>query len=355
MNKKVLMKGNEAVAESAIRAGCKLYFGYPITPQSEIPEYMSKKLPKIPGGAYIQAETEVSAINMVYGAATAGARAMTTSSSPGISLMMEGISYIACAEMPCVIVNVMRGGPGLGNISPEQGDYFQIVKGGGHGNYKLIVLAPSSVQEMADLTYEAFDLADKYLTPVMLVAEGNLGQMMEPVFFNEQKAEDSFVDKSDWALTGRKNRESRIITTIYLEPDVMEKHIHKLFDKYAEIEKNEVRYEEYKTDDAEVILIAYGLISRIAQDVVSRLRDEGIKAGLIRLISLWPFPTEFIKSKIAQVNCFFVTEMSMGQMVEDVKLAVGTEKPVYFYGRCGGNMPDSDELFTQVKKKIHKQ
>ena len=350
MSEKVLMKGNEAVAESAIRAGCKLYFGYPITPQSEIPEYMSRKLPQIPGGAYIQAETEVSAINMVYGATSSGARAMTTSSSPGISLMMEGISYIACAEVPCVIVNVMRGGPGLGNISPEQADYFQVVKGGGHGNYKLVVMAPSSVQEMADLTYEAFDIADKYRVPVMLVAEGNLGQMMEPVEFKELKTE--HIDKSDWALTGTKDHDPKIITSIILDPESMEKHIHKLYEKYALIEKNEVKSEEYLTDDAEIIIIAYGLISRVARSVVDRLRDEGIKAGILRPVSLWPFPNNAIKSKIKQVNFFFVCEMSMGQMVEDVRLAVNGAKPVHFFGRCGGVVPTPIEMFEAVKRKL---
>lgn len=350
MSKKVLMKGNEAVAESAIRAGCKLYFGYPITPQSEIPEYMSRKLPKIPGGAYIQAETEVSAINMVYGATSAGARAMTTSSSPGISLMMEGISYIACAEVPCVIVNIMRGGPGLGNISPEQADYFQVVKGGGHGNYKLVVLAPSSVQEMADLTYEAFDIADNYRVPVMLVAEGNLGQMMEPVEFKEFKTE--FIDKSEWALTGIKNNDPKIITSILLDPEIMEKHIHKLYEKYALIEKNEVRSEEYLADDAEIIIIAYGLISRVARSVVDKLRAEGIKAGILRPISLFPFPNEAIKSKIEQVKFFFVCEMSMGQMVEDVRLVVNGAKPVQFFGRCGGIVPTPTEMYDNVKKHI---
>ncbi len=350
MSKKVLMKGNEAVAESAIRAGCKLYFGYPITPQSEIPEYMSRKLPKIPGGAYIQAETEVSAINMVYGATSAGARAMTTSSSPGISLMMEGISYIACAEVPCVIVNIMRGGPGLGNISPEQADYFQVVKGGGHGNYKLVVLAPSSVQEMADLTYEAFDIADNYRVPVMLVAEGNLGQMMEPVEFKEFKTE--FIDKSEWALTGIKNNDPKIITSILLDPEIMEKHIHKLYEKYALIEKNEVRSEEYLADDAEIIIIAYGLISRVARSVVDKLRAEGIKAGILRPISLFPFPNEAIKSKIEQVKFFFVCEMSMGQMVEDVRLVVNGAKPVHFFGRCGGVVPTPTEMYDNVKKHI---
>ncbi len=348
MSKKVLMKGNEAIAESAIRAGCKLYFGYPITPQSEIPEYMSRKLPQIPGGAYIQAETEVSAINMVYGATSAGARAMTTSSSPGISLMMEGISYIACAEVPCVIVNIMRGGPGLGNISPEQADYFQVVKGGGHGNYKLVVLAPSSVQEMADLTYEAFDIADNYRVPVMLVAEGNLGQMMEPVEFKEFKTE--FIDKSEWALTGIKNNDPKIITSILLDPEIMEKHIHKLYEKYALIEKNEVRSEEYLADDAEIIIIAYGLISRVARSVVDKLRAEGIKAGILRPISLFPFPNEAIKSKIEQVKFFFVCEMSMGQMVEDVRLVVNGAKPVHFFGRCGGVVPTPMEMYDNVKK-----
>ncbi len=348
MSKKVLMKGNEALAESAIRAGCKLYFGYPITPQSEIPEYMSRKLPKIEGGAYIQAETEVSASNMIYGAAAAGHRVMSSSSSPGVSLMMEGISYIAGAELPCVLVNIMRGGPGLGNISPEQADYFQAVKGGGHGSYRLIVLAPSSVQEMADLTYDAFDLADKYLNPVMIVAEGNLGQMMEPVEFRKPK--ETFPDMSSWALTGMKNREPHIITSIHLQPEEMEAHILKMYDKYAEAEANDVRYEEYQADDAEIIIIAYGIVSRVTRSVVERLREQGIKAGMIRPITLWPFPKKIIRQRADQVRFFVVCEMSMGQMVEDVLLAVEAVKPVHFYGRSGGVVPTPTEVVDEVKK-----
>lgn len=351
MGKKILMKGNEAIAEAAIRSGCILYFGYPITPQSEIPEYMSKKLPKIEGGAYIQAETEVSAINMVYGAAAAGKRAMTTSSSPGISLMTEGISYLAGAELPCVIVNVMRGGPGLGNINPEQADYFQAVKGGGHGNYKLIVMAPASVQEMADLTALAFDLSDKYRNPVMLVADGNLGQMMEPVEFKENYNTNP-IDKSPWALTGMKNRDPHIITSIYLEAHDMEEYIKKLYKKYAEIEKNEIRFEEYMCDDADVIFIAYGIVSRVVRNVVESLRDEGIKAGMIRPITLWPFPSEVIKKRADQAKAIMVCEMSTGQMIEDVKLAINGKKDVLFYGRYGGVVPTPKEIIDEIKKHL---
>src|SRR5512136_1243750 len=257
---KVLMKGNEAISEAAIRAGCTLYFGYPITPQSEIPEYMSRRLPTIPGGAYIQAETEVSAINMVYGAACTGRRALTSSSSPGVSLMMEGMSYMAGAELPCVVVNIMRGGPGLGNINPEQADYFQAVKGGGHGSYRVVVLAPSSVQEMADLTVLGFDLADKYRNPVMVAADGNLGQMMEPVELAESYP--NRFDHSSWSLTGAKGRDGHTITSIYLEADEMEAYIHHLYEKYAEVERTEVRYEEYLTEDADAVVVAYGIVSR---------------------------------------------------------------------------------------------
>ncbi|MDD2716844.1 MAG: 3-methyl-2-oxobutanoate dehydrogenase subunit VorB [Candidatus Wallbacteria bacterium] len=348
MSKKVLMKGNEAIAEAAVRAGCKLYFGYPITPQSEIPEYMSRRLPKIEGGAYIQAETEVSAINMVYGAASTGKRAMTSSSSPGVSLMMEGISYLAGAELPCLLVNIMRGGPGLGNINPEQADYFQAVKGGGHGSYHLIVLAPSSVQEMADLTVEGFNLADKYRNPVMVVAEGNLGQMMEPVEFKESYPQT--VDHSAWALTGAKGRPGHVVTSIYLAAEDMEKYIQKLYRKYDLIEKTEVRYEEFMMDDAEVVLVAYGIVSRVVRNVVEALREEKIKAGMIRPITLWPYPKDIIRKRADQAKFFLTCEMSTGQMVEDVLLSVNGKKPVYFYGRFGGMVPTPAEIVAEVKK-----
>jgi 2-oxoglutarate/2-oxoacid ferredoxin oxidoreductase subunit alpha len=347
---KVLMKGNEAIAEAAIRAGCTLYFGYPITPQSEIPEYMSRRLPTIPGGAYIQAETEVSAINMVYGAACTGRRALTSSSSPGVSLMMEGLSYLAGAELPCVVVNIMRGGPGLGNINPEQADYFQAVKGGGHGSYRLLVLAPSSVQEMADLTVLGFDLADKYRNPVMLVAEGNLGQMMEPVEFQESYPDT--CDKSSWSLTGAKGRKGHTITSIYLDADEMEEYIHKLWGKYTEMERTEVRFEEYHTEDADIIIVAYGIVSRVVRTVVEALRQEGVKAGLIRPITLWPFPKDIIRRHAEHAKFLLVCEMSMGQMVEDVMLAVGGARPVYFYGRSGGNVPGPAEIGAEVRKHL---
>jgi 2-oxoglutarate ferredoxin oxidoreductase subunit alpha len=347
---KVLMKGNEALSEAAIRAGSTLYFGYPITPQNEVGEYMSRRLPTIPGGAYIQAETEVASINMVYGASSAGRRSMTSSSSPGISLMMEGISYLAGAELPGVIVSIMRGGPGLGNINPEQADYFQATKGGGHGSYRMIVLAPASVQEMADLTVLAFDLSDKYRNPVMVAADGNLGQMMEPVELQESYP--NTYDRSGWALTGAKDREGHTITSIYLDADEMEEYIHKLYRKYAEIERAETRFEEFETADAEIVIVAYGIVSRVVRSAVELLRQEGIKAGMVRPITLWPYPTAPIRRLADQAKFFLAVEMSMGQMVEDVKLAVEGLRPVYFYGRSGGNVPTPAEVVAQVKQRL---
>jgi 2-oxoglutarate ferredoxin oxidoreductase subunit alpha len=344
------MKGNEALSEAAIRAGATLYFGYPITPQNEVGEYMSRRLPTIPGGAYIQAETEVASINMVYGAASAGRRAMTSSSSPGISLMMEGISYLAGAELPAVIVSIMRGGPGLGNINPEQADYFQATKGGGHGSYRMIVLAPASVQEMTDLTVLAFDLADKYRNPVMVAADGNLGQMMEPVELKESYPNP--YDHSGWALTGAKGREGHIITSIYLGADEMEEYIHKLYRKYAEIERAETRYEEFETADAEVVIVAYGIVSRVVRSAVELLRQEGIKAGMVRPITLWPYPKAAIRRLADQAKFFLACEMSMGQMVEDVQLSVEGLRPVYFYGRSGGNVPTPPDVVAQVKQRL---
>jgi len=347
---KVLMKGNEALSEAAIRAGSTLYFGYPITPQNEVGEYMSRRLPTIPGGAYIQAETEVASINMVYGAVSAGRRAMTSSSSPGISLMLEGISYLAGAELPAVVVSIMRGGPGLGNINPEQADYFQATKGGGHGSYRMIVLAPASVQEMVDLTVLAFDLADKYRNPVMVAADGNLGQMMEPVELKESYPNP--YDHSGWALTGAKGREGHIITSIYLGADEMEEHIHKLYRKYAEMERDETRYEEFETSDAEVVIVAYGIVSRVVRSAVETLRQEGIKAGMVRPMTLWPYPKAVIRRLADQAKFFLACEMSMGQMVEDVQLSVEGLRPVYFYGRSGGNVPTPAEVVAQVKQRL---
>ena len=347
---KVLMKGNEALSEAAIRAGSTLYFGYPITPQNEVGEYMSRRLPTIPGGAYIQAETEVASINMVYGAVSAGRRAMTSSSSPGISLMQEGISYLAGAELPAVIVSIMRGGPGLGNINPEQADYFQATKGGGHGSYRMIVLAPASVQEMVDLTVLAFDLADKYRNPVMVAADGNLGQMMEPVELEESYP--NRYDHSGWALTGAKGREGHIITSIYLGADEMEEHVHKLYRKYAEMERDETRYEEFVTSDAEVVIVAYGIVSRVVRSAVELLRQDGIKAGMVRPITLWPYPKAVIRRLADRAKFFLACEMSMGQMVEDVQLSVEGLRPVYFYGRSGGNVPTPAEVVAQVKQRL---
>jgi 2-oxoglutarate ferredoxin oxidoreductase subunit alpha len=347
---KVLMKGNEALSEAAIRAGATLYFGYPITPQNEVGEYMSRRLPTIPGGAYIQAETEVASINMVYGASCAGRRAMTSSSSPGISLMMEGISYLAGAELPAVIVSIMRGGPGLGNINPEQADYFQATKGGGHGSYRMIVLAPASVQEMTDLTVLAFDLADKYRNPVMVAADGNLGQMMEPVELKESYP--NTYDHSAWALTGAKGREGHLVTSIYLDADEMEAYIHKLYRKYAEVERTEIRYEEFETADAEVVIVAYGIVSRVVRSAVELLRREGIKAGMVRPITLWPYPKAVLRRLADQATFFLACEMSMGQMVEDVQLSVEGLRPVHFFGRTGGNVPTPAEVVAQVKQRL---
>jgi 2-oxoglutarate ferredoxin oxidoreductase subunit alpha len=347
---KVLMKGNEALSEAAIRAGATLYFGYPITPQNEVGEYMSRRLPTIPGGAYIQAETEVAAINMVYGAVCTGRRALTSSSSPGISLMMEGISYLAGAELPAVVVSIMRGGPGLGNINPEQADYFQATKGGGHGSYRMIVLAPASVQEMSDLTVLAFDLADKYRNPVMVAADGNLGQMMEPVELAESYP--NRFDHSSWSITGAKGRKGHTITSIYLEADEMEAYIHHLYGKYAEVERTEVRSEEYLTDDADVVIVGYGIVSRVVRTAVEQLRQLGVKAGMVRPITLWPYPKAVLRRLADRAKFFLACEMSMGQMVEDVLLSVEGVRPVYFYGRSGGNVPSPAEVVAEVQKHL---
>jgi 2-oxoglutarate ferredoxin oxidoreductase subunit alpha len=349
MGKKMLMKGNEALGEAAIRAGCHFYFGYPITPQSEIAAYMSKKLPKIKGAAFIQAESELAAINMVYGAAATGVRTMTSSSGPGISLKQEGISYIACAELQCVIVNMQRGGPGLGSIQPGQADYFQAVKGGGHGDYHLIVLAPSSVQELVDLTMDAFDLADKYTNPAMILGDGLLGQMMESVEFNERKKVD-LPDKEGWTLTGCKGREKNYIVPFNLDPYEMEKLNLKIQKKYNEIREKEVRCEITNLDNADLIVIAYGTVARIVKTVIDNAKKEGINIGLIRPITLFPFPGKIIAEASEKVNKFLVVEMSLGQMVEDVKLAVNGKVEVDFYGRVGGVIPTQSEILTEIKK-----
>jgi 2-oxoglutarate ferredoxin oxidoreductase subunit alpha len=333
------MKGNEAIAESALRNGCRYFFGYPITPQSEIPEYMAKRMPEV-GGVFIQSESETSAINMVYGASGAGARVMTSSSSPGISLKQEGISYIAAAELPCVIVNIVRGGPGLGSIQPSQGDYFQSVKGGGHGDYKLLVYAPNSVQEAAQLTYKAFDKADEYRTPVLILGDGILGQMMESVELPPER-DILTLPKKPWATVGNEGRgKNNIINTLEMDAAILENNTLRLFEKYKKMEQTEVIAERYMTEDAEVVFAAYGITSRIAKSAVDELRARGIKAGLIRPVTLFPFPTAIFEgvAKQKSVEKFITVELSMGQMVEDVRLAVNGLKPVEFFGRVGGNV-----------------
>ena len=348
MSEKVLMKGNEAVAESAIRAGCRHFFGYPITPQTEVAAYFAKRMPKI-GGTYLQAESEIAAINMVLGAGGSGVRAMTSSSSPGISLKTEGISYICGSDVPCVIMNIERGGPGLGGIQPSQSDYFQATKAPGHGDLHVIVLAPSGVQEMADITYNAFDLAEKYRMPCLILGDGILGQMMEPVQLPEPK-EISAEDKP-WAACGHGNkREHNIINSLYLDPAELEQKVRDRFERYAEIEKNEVRFEEYKTEDADIIITAFGATSRVAKSAINTAREMGIKAGLIRPITLWPFPKEIISKRADSVKAFLSVEMNMGQMVDDVKLAVNGKKPVYFFGRTGGIVPTAEEIIEELEK-----
>lgn len=350
MPQKILMSGNEALAEAAVRAGCHYYFGYPITPQSEIPAYMARRMKQV-GGVFLQAESEIAAINMVYGAAAAGARAMTSSSSPGISLKQEGISYLAGAELPAVIVNIMRGGPGLGNIAPAQGDYFQATRGGGHGDYHTIVLAPDSVQEMADLTCLAFDLADKYRNPVIVLADAILGQMMEGVQFWEIPARTKM--KKDWAVSGARGRKPNLIRSLYLQEGVLEEHNEELQEKYVRMARQEIRYELVNERDAEILLIAYGSMARISREVVNRLSEEKIRSALLRPVSLWPFPYEAVEELAHQVKFAFVVELSEGQMLEDVKLAVGKEIPVYFYGRLGGGVPSPPQILEKVKEKIN--
>ena len=347
MGERLLMKGNEVIAEAAIRAGCKHYFGYPITPQTEIAHYMAKKLPQI-GGVFMQAESEVSAINMVYGASSTGTRVMTSSSSPGISLKQEGISYIAGAELPAVIVNIVRCGPGLGGILPAQCDYFQACKGGGHGDYRMVVLAPCSVQELYELTVEAFNIADRYRTISMIMGDGLLGQMMEVVEFKEKENID--IPRKPWACDGHKmEREQNVATSIYIDPVVLEKHNIKLQDKYNQIKQNEVRCEEYNCEDADVIIVAYGTVSRIIKNVIKMAEKEGIKVGLIRPITLWPFPDKVFDKYATVPKAFLSVELSSGQMVEDVKLALNGRNEVHFYGRMGGMVPTQKEILDKVK------
>ncbi|MBA1336339.1 MAG: 2-oxoglutarate/2-oxoacid ferredoxin oxidoreductase, alpha subunit [Firmicutes bacterium] len=345
---KVLMKGNEAIGAAAIKAGCRFFFGYPITPQNELPEYMSRELPKV-GGTFLQAESEVAAINMVYGAAGAGARVMTSSSSPGISLKAEGISYIAGAELPCLIVNIVRGGPGLGGIQPAQSDYFLATKAAGHGDFRLVVLAPASIQEMTDLVMESFDIADQYRNPVMVIGDGMLGQMMEPVELREPKKRD--LPAKDWATTGTAGRNYRnVINSLALDPAELEKHNLKLQAKYREIEKNEVKYEVYNCDNPDIIAVAYGTTSRIVKNVIGKCKEEGINVGLIRPISLWPFPYDVINEYADRTKAFLSVEMSTGQMIDDIKIGANGKKPVYFYGRTGGMVPEPDGIMAEIKK-----
>jgi 2-oxoglutarate/2-oxoacid ferredoxin oxidoreductase subunit alpha len=334
------MSGNHAFAEAAIRAGCTSYFGYPITPQNELGEYMAEHLPK-KGGVFLQSESETAAINMVIGAASVGARAMTSSSSPGISLKQEGISFLAGFQLPAVIVNVMRGGPGLGNIAPAQGDYFQATRGGGHGDYRTPVLAPASVQEVADLTYAAFNIADHYRTPVMILGDGMLGQMKEPVVFPEQIKK---LPEKDWALRGRGAGPSRYMASLILDATEMERHNWMLVRKYQEIAKNETRWEEYMTEDAEIVAIAYGTTARIAKAAIKRVRKDGVPVGLIRPITLWPFPKTVLQETARRVTNFVVFEMSTGQMIEDVLLSLEGKGTVHFHGRPGGVVPTPAEF-----------
>ena len=345
MSEKVLMKGNEVLAESAMRAGCKYFFGYPITPQTELSAYMSKHMPKI-GGTFLQAESEVAAINMVYGAAAAGARVMTSSSSPGISLKSEGVSYIAGADLPAVIINVMRGGPGLGSIQPSQSDYWQATKALGHGDFQMVVYAPSTVQEMADYVAKAFDVADEYRTPVMILLDGLLGQMMEPVELPEPKAD---IPDKPWACTGTKGeRAHNVVNSLYLDADLLDQTNRERYERYDKIKAAEQISEEYLCDDADIVVVAFGAAARIARNAVNAAREQGIKAGLFRPITLWPFPVDALEQTVAHAKGYLTVEMNMGQMVDDVRLVVAGRAPVEFYGRTGGVIPTPAEVLDAI-------
>ena len=347
MAERVLMKGNEAIAEAAIRAGCRHYFGYPITPQTEVAAYMAKRMPKI-GGCFLQAESEIAAINMVYGVASAGKRVMTSSSSPGISLKSEGLSYIAGSDVPALVVNVQRGGPGLGGIQPSQSDYFQATKGGGHGDYHMIVLAPASVQEMASLTIQGFNLADKYLMTAMILADGTIGQMMEPISFEDAEIE---TYEKPWALTGTEcKRPHNIVNSLYLKPDELEQKNFERYERYAQVEENEPMWEEYQMEDAEICVVAFGIASRVAKNAVVAARAEGIKAGLIRPITLWPFPKKALRAAADQVKAFVSVELNMGQMIEDIRLATECKRPVSLCNRAGGMIPSPDQVLGSIRK-----
>ncbi len=345
-----LCKGNVAVIKGAVLAGCRAFYGYPITPASEIAEAAALYIPQV-GGTFLQAESEVSAINMVYGAASAGQRVMTASSGPGLSLMQEGLSYMAGSELPCVVVDVVRGGPGLGNIAPEQSDYFAMVKGGGHGNYHNIVVAPASVQEMADLTMLAFELADKYRNPAIVLTDGFVGQMMEPV---ELEAREVLPPPKPWAVKGTAETRANLVTSIYITADELEAHIRKLQAKWNKVEELEPRHELYMADDADLLLVGYGMTSRVLRSTVEQARAQGMKVGLFRPITLWPFPTKALADVAVRCAQVLVVEMSTGQMVEDVRLAINGRVPVGFYGRFGGNVPSAEEVLAQVADRIAK-
>ena len=347
MAERVLMKGNEAIAEAAIRAGCRHYFGYPITPQTEIAAYMAKRMPKI-GGVFLQAESEIASINMVYGASAAGMRVMTSSSSPGISLKGEGLSYIAGSDVPAFVVNVQRGGPGLGGIQPSQSDYFQATRGGGHGDYHMIVLAPASVQEMASLTVKGFNLADKYNMISMILADGTIGQMMEPISFEDVEVE--HYDKP-WALTGTEcKRKHNIVNSLYLQPDVLERKNFERYEKYKAVEENEAMAETFMMDDAEIGVVAFGIAARVAKNAVVAARAEGLKAGLIRPITLWPFPKQVLRDAADQVKSFVSVELNMGQMIDDIRLATECRRPVTLCNRVGGMIPSPDQVLWSIRE-----
>ncbi len=348
MSERFLMKGNEALAEAAIRAGCKHFFGYPITPQTELAAYMSKRMPKI-GGTYLQAESELAAANMVLGASAAGVRAMTSSSSPGISLKTEAISYMAGSDVPALIINVQRGGPGLGGIQPSQADYWQATKATGHGDFQILVFAPATVQEMVDLVSDAFDMADKYRMPAMILADGMLGQMMEPVEFKEEG--EKVLPEKPWAACGHHNqRKHNVVNSLYLTPQALESLVKERFERYEKIKATEQRASEYLVDDADIVLVAFGASARVAHSAVDMAREQGIKAGLIRPITLWPFPTDCLKKAAQTAKGFLSVEMNMGQMVDDVKLAINCSKPVDFFGRTGGVIPTPQEILDRIIK-----
>lgn len=351
------MKGNEAIAEAAIRAGANNYFCYPITPQTEVAEYLARRMPEV-GGVFLQAESEVAVGNIIFGAASTGKRVFTSSSSPGISLMQEAISYMAGAQLPCVILNIMRGGPGLGGILPAQSDYFQATKGGGHGDYRLLVLAPSTIQEAVDLTMLACHLADKYRNPVMIIGDGMIGQMMEPVEFPENYTEPELPSNMEWAATGAKGRKPRVIKSLFLDPYKLEDNSVVLYKKYQQMKKNEVRYELYKTSAKnKVLIVSYGTMARICQTVIDELEEEGVSVGLFRPVTVFPFPEEALKKEATRKNIQSVltVEMSMGQMVEDVERVICGQRPVLFFGRTGGIVPTPDEVKEQIKALIKKK